>query len=268
MTKLKSIDRLLAIMAKLRNPTGGCPWDLEQTYKTIVPHTIEEAYEVAEAIENGDLESLRDELGDLLFQVVFYAQMADEDGLYDFYDIVEGICRKMESRHPHVFGSQQISDAAAQNVAWEDHKARERAEKRLLSDAPESVLDGVSVPLPSMTRAVKLQKRAARVGFDWEKASDVLDKIAEEAFELREEMDARSDKARLEDELGDLLFAVTNLARKLDVDPEQALRAGNMKFERRFKFIEGALRQRKKSPQESNLKEMESLWNEAKKAEV
>jgi nucleoside triphosphate diphosphatase len=267
MSNSKSIERLLTIMATLRNPDGGCPWDLEQTFKSIVPHTIEEAYEVAEAIENGDLDSLRDELGDLLFQVVFYAQMANEDGLYDFSDIVEGICQKMERRHPHVFGNQTIVDAEAQTVAWEDHKARERAVKRLKSDTPESVLDGVTLPLPAMTRAVKLQKRAARVGFDWEKAEDVLDKIKEEAIELRDEMDIDADKARLTDELGDLLFAVTNLARKFDIDPEQALRGGNMKFERRFRYIESQLLEKGKSPQDSDLNEMETLWNRAKETE-
>jgi ATP diphosphatase len=267
MTDSKSIERLLAIMAKLRNSDGGCPWDLEQTFESIVPHTIEEAYEVAEAIENGDLVSLRDELGDLLFQVVFYAQMANEDELYDFSDIVEGVCQKMERRHPHVFGGQTITDSAAQTVAWEDHKAKERANKRLKVDVPESVLDGVTVPLPAMTRAVKLQKRAARVGFDWEKAEDVLEKIAEEANELKDEMDIDAEKSRLTDELGDLLFAVTNLARKLDIDPEQALRGGNMKFERRFRYIENRLRERGKSPEDSNLSEMESLWSQAKETE-
>lgn len=263
MTDKKSIDRLLAIMAQLRNPDGGCPWDLEQTFASIVPHTIEEAYEVAEAIETGDLDALRGELGDLLFQVVFYAQMANEDGLYDFSDIVEGVCEKMENRHPHVFGDQTIADANAQTVAWEDHKARERAGKK----PQESVLDGVAVPLPALTRAVKLQKRAARVGFDWADAKDVLDKIAEEAAELSHEIIVEADKERVVDELGDLLFAVTNLARKLDVDPEQALRGGNAKFERRFKRIEQLLRNQGRSPEDPDLAEMEQLWNQAKEEE-
>ena len=267
MTEKQSINRLLGIMAQLRNPDGGCPWDLEQTFETIVPHTIEEAYEVAEAIENGDLTALRDELGDLLFQVVFYAQMADEEGLYDFSDIVEGVCKKMESRHPHVFGDLNIKNADAQTVAWEDHKARERANKKAASGIPESVLDGVAVPLPALTRAVKLQKRAARVGFDWTEAKDVLDKIAEEAAELSHEIDVKADKARITDELGDLLFAVTNLARKLEVDPEQALRGGNAKFERRFKRIEELLRDQGRSPKKADLAEMEILWVQAKDEE-
>jgi len=268
MTDKNSIDRLLGIMAQLRNPEGGCPWDLEQTFETIVPHTIEEAYEVAEAIENGDLNALQDELGDLLFQVVFYAQMADEEGLYDFSDIVEGVCEKMESRHSHVFGDLSIKDAEAQTVAWEDHKARERASKNGTSDIPESVLDGVAVPLPALTRAVKLQKRAARVGFDWTEAKDVLDKIAEEAAELSHEIDVKADKTRVIDELGDLLFAVTNLARKLEVDPEQALRGGNAKFERRFKRIEQFLRDQGRTPEDASLAEMEALWVQAKGEET
>jgi ATP diphosphatase len=194
--------------------------------------------------------------------------MANEDGLFDFSDIVKGICQKMERRHPHVFGNQTITDAEAQAVAWEDHKAKERSDKRLKTDIPESVLDGVSVTLPAMTRAVKLQKRAARVGFDWEKAEDVLDKIKEEVIELREEMDAYADKLGLMDELGDLLFAVTNLARKLDVDPEQALRGGNMKFERRFRYIESQLLKKNgRTPEDSDLNEMEFLWNQAKETE-
>ncbi len=267
MSNPNSIKRLLSIMAKLRNPDGGCPWDLKQTFKSITPHTIEEAYEVAEAIENGDFDSLRDELGDLLFQVVFYAQMANEDGLFDFSDVVEGICQKMERRHPHVFGNLTIADAEAQSVAWEDHKARERYGKRLKKGMSESALDGVSVTLPAMTRAVKLQKRAAWIGFDWEKAEDVLDKIKEEAIELREEMDADADELRLMDELGDLLFAVTNLARKLDVDSEQALRSSNMKFERRFRYIESQLLKKGKTPKDSDLDEMNVLWNQAKEME-
>jgi nucleoside triphosphate diphosphatase len=261
----RSIDRLLAIMARLRDPEGGCPWDREQSFATIAPHTIEEAYEVAEAIESGDLAGLKDELGDLLFQVVFYAQMAREEGRFDFEDIAAAICDKMERRHPHVFGQTHIPNAAAQTVQWETQKAAERAAKA--GDAESGTLDGVSTALPALTRAIKLQARAGRVGFDWPEPAQVLDKIAEEIDELREEIDQGVDKDRLEDELGDVLFACVNLARKLKIDPEGALRRGNRKFERRFRYIEQALAAQGRKPAEATLDEMEAFWVAAKHEE-
>ncbi len=260
-----AINRLLAIMARLRNPEGGCPWDLEQTFASIAPHTIEEAYEVVEAIEDGDKTALRDELGDLLFQVVFYAQMAKEEGSFDFAAVVDGICQKMERRHPHVFGQAIVADAEAQTVQWEAQKARERLAKA--GGRAPSALDGVSSALPAQTRALKLQARAARVGFDWPEAAQVLDKIEEEIGELRAEMVEEVDPDRLEDEMGDLLFACVNLARKLKIDPELALRRGNRKFDRRFRHIETALTAQGRTPSEAGLDEMEALWVEAKSLE-
>jgi MazG family protein len=261
----QALAQLLDIMARLRAPEGGCPWDLEQTYATIVPHTIEEAYEVADAIEKGDLAGLRDELGDLLFQVVFYAQMAREEGRFDFEDVARGICEKMIARHPHVFGETEIATADAQTVAWETRKAKEREAKA--GDAPVSALDGVAVALPAATRAFKLQKRAARVGFDWPDAGQVIAKIEEEIAEVRHEIAIDADADRLEDEIGDVLFACVNLARKLNIDPETALRRCNAKFERRFKAVERGLAERGKSADQATLDEMEALWVEAKLAE-
>lgn len=265
----RPIDRLLAIMARLRDPDGGCPWDLEQTFATIAPHTIEEAYEVAEAIETGDRMALRDELGDLLFQVVFYAQMAREEGSFDFDAIAAAISDKMIRRHPHVFGEGGgVDSAAAQVRAWEAQKAGERAEKAKGNGAaPPSALDGVTATLPAITRAQKLQDRAGRVGFDWPEAIQVLDKIAEEAAEVRAEIAGGAGRERLEDEVGDLLFACVNLARKLGIDAESALRRGNRKFERRFRSIEAALAAQGRSPKETSLEAMEELWIAAKRAE-
>ena len=260
-----SIERLLDIMARLRDPSGGCPWDIEQNYRSIVPHTIEEAYEVADAIERGDLVGLRDELGDLLFQVVFYAQMAREDGSFDFEAVVRGICEKMIARHPHVFGDTEIATAEAQTLAWESRKAEER--KARSGDLPLSALDGVALPLPAATRAVKLQKRAARVGFDWPDPQQVIAKIEEEIAEVRAEIVEDPDQDRLEDEIGDMLFACVNLARKLNIDPEQALRRCNAKFERRFRSVERGLAERGKSADQATLEEMEDLWVSAKHAE-
>lgn len=254
--------RLLDIMARLRDPQAGCPWDLEQTFATIAPHTIEEAYEVAEAIEAGDVAALKDELGDLLFQVVFYAQMAKEAGNFDFAAVAAAISDKMVRRHPHVFGEAKIESAERQTAAWEAQKARERQEK-----GEDSALAGVSVALPALTRALKLQKRAGRVGFDWPDALPVLDKIAEEAAELKRELEIGGDADRLEDELGDLLFAGVNLARKLGVDPERALRRSNRKFESRFRHIERALAAQGRSPPEASLEEMDALWEDAKRGE-
>ncbi|MBP7335759.1 nucleoside triphosphate pyrophosphohydrolase [Niveispirillum sp.] len=260
--------RLLEIMAKLRDPQGGCPWDLEQDFATIAPHTIEEAYEVADAILSGDMMAVKDELGDLLFQTVFYAQMGKERGLFDFDAIAGHIADKMIRRHPHVFGEVSVNTADDQVKHWEELKARERAEKAAASGIPPSALDGITPGLPALTRAVKLQKRAARVGFDWTRADEILDKIEEEIGELRAEIKAATmEKARVQDELGDLLFALVNLARRLDIDPETALRGTNHKFDRRFRFVEQNLEAQGKKPETSTLEEMESLWVEAKKTE-
>ncbi len=234
MNDKQPIHRLLHIMARLRDPEGGCPWDIEQDFRSIAPYTIEEAHEVADAIERGDLEDLRDELGDLLFQVVFHARMAEEKGAFAFDDVAAAISDKLERRHPHVFGDADIGDAQAQTVNWENIKAAERAER---GESDDSVLAGVSRGLPALRRAVKLQKRAARVGFDWPAVEPIFDKIQEEADELRAAM-ADDDADGIEEELGDLLFAVTNLARKLEVDPGGALRRSNHKFERRFRAME------------------------------
>lgn len=260
------MNRLLEIMQALRDPEDGCPWDREQNFATIVPHTIEEAYEVAETIEQGNFDELKDELGDLLFQVVFYAQLAREQGLFEFRDVVSGIEDKLVRRHPHVFGDETIADAAAQTEAWEQHKAIERAAKAPRDDHPASILDGVSAALPATTRAVKLQKRAARAGFDWPEAADVLDKIEEEIGELRAEL-RTGNRKRTQEETGDLLFAITNLARHVDVDPETALRHTNARFERRVRSIETRLASSGLSPREATLDEMEILWNEAKAEE-
>lgn len=257
------VDRLLEVMARLRDPQGGCPWDIQQTFATIVPHTIEEAYEVAEAIELGDIAQIKDELGDLLFQVVFYAQIGAEAGHFDFNAIAQGIADKMIRRHPHVFGSATIDTAEQQVVAWEALKAGERQGK---TDTPrQSALDGVSTTLPALTRALKLQKRAGRVGFDWPEVAPVFDKVAEEVVEIKHEMIDGSDPQRLRDEVGDLLFSCVNLARKLDVDPETALRAANRKFERRFHAVEAALADQGRSPADATLDEMDALWEAAKR---
>jgi MazG family protein len=253
----RSIDTLLAIMRELRRPMTGCPWDVEQTFETIAPYTIEEAYEVADAIERKDMGSLVDELGDLLLQVVYHAQMATEQRTFAFEDVVEAICRKMVRRHPHVFGEEKARSARVAKGFWESMKSREREEGT--EKSPESVLSGVPTALPALTRAVKLQAKAARVGFDWPSSEEVVAKIVEEANELRS---APADR-RLE-EFGDLLFAVANLARHLNVDAEAALRKANSKFERRFSHIENALRAKGKSPAQSTLGEMDALWNEAK----
>jgi ATP diphosphatase len=263
---MRNIDRLLAIMARLRDPAGGCPWDLDQTFRTIAPHTIEEAYEVADAIERDDLVDLREELGDLLFQVVFYAQMAKERGAWDFDDVAGAISDKMIRRHPHVFGTDSVETAEAMVGRWEDQKAREREAKAEAEGRRPSVLDGVIPGLPALTRALKLQRRAARVGFDWTEAAQILDKIEEEARELRAELAAR-DRDRIEDELGDLLFALVNLARRVEVEPETALRRTSAKFERRFRRVEDLLAEAGRSPEDATLDEMEALWTRAKREE-
>ncbi len=262
------IERLREVMRRLRDPQSGCPWDVEQSFATIAPYTIEEAYEVVEAIQQGDMDALKDELGDLLLQVVFHAQMADEEKKFDFDAVAAAIADKMIRRHPHVFGDVEIDGAAAQTKAWETQKAEERAAKAKASGAAPSALDGVTVALPALTRALKLQKRAGRVGFDWKEAPPILDKIAEELDELSEEMTAETqDVSRLEDEMGDLLFACVNLARHLDLDPESALRRTNAKFERRFRRVEALLAAQGKRPEGVELDEMERLWEQAKREE-
>jgi ATP diphosphatase len=257
------IERLIEIMALLRDPEKGCPWDIDQTFASIAPHTIEEAYEVVEAIEQNDMSALVDELGDLLLQVVFHARLAEEVSIFSFDDVVQAICDKLVRRHPHVFGNTKIHSAEAQVASWEAQKATEREEKTA-ADSPCSALEGVTRGLPALTRALKLQKRAARVGFDWFDAKDVLDKFDEEIKEMSAEMSLDPDPERLMDEMGDLLFTCVNMARKLDLDPETALRYGNEKFERRFKEVEALLAKDGKTPETSNLDEMEALWHKTK----
>lgn len=257
------IARLLAVMARLRDPEDGCPWDLEQTFETIAPYTIEEAYEVAEAVTVGDRAALKDELGDLLLQVVYHARMAEEEDSFGFDDVASAIAEKMIRRHPHVFGDATVADAADQTGAWERQKAEERARKAAAEGRTASVLEGVSSALPALMRAIKLQNRAARVGFDWPDTGPVLAKIEEEIGELREEI-ATGDADRLEDELGDVLFSVVNLARHLGVDPETALRRCNAKFERRFRGVEDRLAVQGQSPDRAGLGAMEALWVDIK----
>ena len=264
---LPPLERLLAVMARLRDPDGGCPWDLEQTYATIAPYTIEEAYEVADAIERDDLADLRDELGDLLLQVVFHAQMASEAGSFDFAAVAETVAEKMIRRHPHVFGTTEAEAAETVTVNWETIKAAERAAKA--KDGRPSALDGVARGLPALLRAVKLQKRAARVSFDWGAVAPVLAKIEEELDELKSEIvDSQPHPERLQDELGDLLFAVVNLARHLKIDPEAALRHTNNKFERRFRTLEAELTAGGADLAEAGLAAMEAAWQRAKAAEI
>lgn len=257
----RPIDRLLQIMARLRAPEGGCPWDVEQTFATIAPYTVEEAYEVADAIERGDLKDLKEELGDLLFQVVFHSRMAEELKVFAFDDVVDAVAEKLIRRHPHVFGDAGFRTAEEQTLAWEEIKAEERAGK-----AKTGVLDDVPAGLPALTRAVKLTKRAGRVGFDWPSTREVFDKLREELAELEVEIEA-GDAAKTREELGDLLFVVANLARKLDVEPEDALRAANAKFIRRFHHIEARLAEDGRTPHQSDLAEMDRLWDEARAAD-
>jgi nucleoside triphosphate diphosphatase len=266
----RDIARLLEIMAALRTPGSGCPWDLEQSFATIAPYTIEEAYEVADATARNDLRDLREELGDLLLQVVFHARMAQEQGAFDFGDVVHTLTEKLIRRHPHVFGDARGLSAEAVEGLWDQIKAEERAGKDSRdangSRAPAGALAGVPVVLPALTRALKLQAKAGKVGFDWNDPHAVLAKIREEADEIEAEL-AAGNRSAAADEVGDLLFAVVNLARHLDADPEAVLRATNQKFERRFAAIEEALAERGKTPQEATLAEMDALWDAAKAAE-
>jgi len=267
----RPIDRLLAIMARLRDPQNGCPWDVKQSFATIAPYTIEEAYEVAEAIEQNDMAALKDELGDLLLQVVFHARMAEEAGHFAFQDVASAIGDKMVSRHPHVFGDQDAATADDVKLTWEAQKEAERRAKAARenggSGAPLSALDGVTSALPALLRAEKLQKRAARVRFDWPDVQQVFDKLDEELGEIREEIDKGGDPDRLEDEVGDLLFVVANLARHLKVDPETALRRANAKFERRFRAMEVTLEALGEKAEDQTLETLEDLWQAAKRAE-
>jgi ATP diphosphatase len=256
-----ALRRLIAIMAALRDPAAGCPWDRAQSFASIAPYTIEEAYEVADAIARDDGPALQDELGDLLFQVVYHARMAEEAGRFGFPEVARSIADKMVRRHPHVFGAAAARDAAAQTEAWEVQKRAERAAR-----AERGTLAGIAVGLPALTRAAKLTARAGRVGFDWPDAAAVLDKLAEETAELRAELPG-ADPDRLADEVGDMLFVLANLARKLDLDPEDSLRRANAKFARRFGFIEDSLAAAGKTPADSSLEEMEALWQAAKAAE-
>jgi ATP diphosphatase len=255
---------LLDIMARLRDPVSGCAWDVEQSHASIAPYAIEEAYEVAEAIEAGDTAALRDELGDLLLQVVFHSQMAAEAGTFTFADVADGIATKLIRRHPHIFADAAQRDARGQTIAWEAQKAEERAAKRR---AAVSALDGVAVTLPALTRAQKLSARAARVGFDWPHLADLFAKLDEEVAELQAEI-PRADPERLADEMGDLLFVMANLCRKLGLDSESTLRAANAKFTRRFQSIEARLAAENRRPEEASLTEMEAHWAAVKRAET
>jgi nucleoside triphosphate diphosphatase len=267
LTPSRDIIRLLEIMAALRTPGTGCPWDLEQNFSTIAPYTIEEAYEVADAIERGDLGDLKEELGDLLLQVVFHARMAEEERLFDFGDVVSAITEKLIRRHPHVFGDEALRTTDSVNRMWDEIKAQEKAEKaaRNGGTVTEGALAGVPVVLPALTRALKLQSKASKVGFDWNDPRAVLHKIREEADEIEAELDRAPEAAAAE--VGDLLFAAVNLARHLEADPEAVLRRTNQKFERRFAAIEQALAARGKVPADATLAEMDALWNEAKARE-
>jgi len=252
------MQQLLEIMQRLRDPDNGCPWDVEQDFSSIAPFTIEEAYEVADAIARDNMTDLKDELGDLLFQVVFHAQMAQEQGDFDFDDVHQAVCDKMLRRHPHVFENLEIKDAAHQKQVWEVYKTAERKEK-----GEHSLMDGVPAGMAELQRSVKLQKRAAKVGFDWGSPGPVLDKFNEELQEMREAMSS-GDRDAMEDELGDLLFVATNLARQLDIDPGTALRRGNAKFEHRFSAMEDAVGGHD-GLDSMGLEEMESLWQQVKK---
>ena len=263
---MSDISRLLEIMAALRTPGTGCPWDLQQDFASIAPYTIEEAYEVADAIARGDLTDLREELGDLLLQVIFHARMAQEQGAFAFADVVATLTDKLVRRHPHVFGEAQGLTPSAVEGLWERIKSQERKAKPARDEGGESALAGVPVTLPALTRALKLQIKAARVGFDWNDPLAVLAKIAEEADEIEAEI-ANGDRTAAQAEVGDLLFAVVNLARHLGIDPETALRGSNLKFECRFAAIEQALAARGKTPMQATLTEMEELWTAAKTAE-
>ncbi len=269
----REISRLVEIMAALRHPKTGCPWDLEQDFATIAPYTIEEAYEVADAIERGDWNDLRDELGDLLLQPIYHARMAEEAGLFDFEDVVEAITKKMIRRHPHVFGDEAARKNGMAKGAWEKIKAEERVEKAANKTGSEdlekraaSVMDDIPANLPALQSAVRLQKRAARAGFDWDRLGEVMIKLHEEIGELTEAI-SDGDKSKIENEIGDILFTIANLSRHLAIEPDKALRTSNTKFRRRFSHIEARLELAGRSIEEAGLEEMEALWQDAKKTE-
>ena len=258
------IEELLAVMERLRDPKNGCPWDRQQNYESIAPYTIEEAYEVADAIDRKDIKALKSELGDLLFQVVFHARIAEEDNDFSFNDVVETITEKMVRRHPHVFSDMSFEDAEAQTANWEAHKEQERSKKAEEEGRLVSVLEDVPVNLPSLMRAEKLTKRAARVGFDWPETAQVVAKIDEELAEVKAEISDNASLNRIEDEIGDLLFTVANLARHFKLDPEHALKRTNRKFIDRFQYVERSLNEAGERPESVSLERMESLWQDAK----
>ena len=261
---MSAIENLLEIMRRLRDPVNGCPWDREQSYHTLVPYTLEEAYEVADAIEQNDLAHLPDELGDLLFQVVFYARIGEEHGQFDFEEVTQRICDKLVRRHPHVFADANIDSAEEQTHAWEEHKRQER-DRRAKADRA-GVLDGISLALPALVRAAKLQRRAARVGFDWPEVEGVLVKVREELAEIEAERESGAVPERLAEEVGDLLFSCVNLARHLRVEPEAALRTANIKFEQRFRHMENTLRATG-GVENASLEEMDTAWEAVKQSE-
>jgi len=258
--KTTGITALTDVMERLRNPETGCPWDIVQTFETIAPYTIEEAYEVADAIQSGDMEHVKEELGDLLLQVVFHARMAEEQGLFNFDDVAAGVAAKMVSRHPHVFGDENAETPSDVVSLWEDQKDKEKAKKPKVN---QSILDDVPLALPAIMRAQKLQKRAARVGFEWENAVDVLDKLEEEIAELREAIGSKGAE-EIHEEIGDMMFCVVNFGRMLDVDCEQSLRDTNDKFKRRFNGIEDELKLKNKQFSEVDLEELEEIWQAQK----
>lgn len=264
---MNKTQTLLDVMARLRDPETGCPWDKQQTFKSIISHTLEEVYEVVDAIEDNDMTALREELGDLLFQVVFYAQIAKEAGEFDFNDVAAGIADKLVRRHPHVFAEAEIADAGAQTLAWEAHKERERAAKAVAENRLPSVLDNVPQALPAITRAGKLQRRAARLGFDWDDMYQVLDKIEEEVGEIRQAMDDGANKAEMEHEIGDLIFASINLARHNDIDAEAAVRGVNRRFESRFRRVESLANEQNQLLADLSLEQMDVYWEQAKQEE-
>ena len=259
---MKDVDDLLKIMAILRDPVKGCPWDRQQTHTSILPFTIEEVYELAEAIQQNDVDAIRDELGDLLFQIVFYSQMSSESGDFEFTDVVKNLGEKLKRRHPHVFGEENFNTVAQQSLSWEMIKTKEG---KVSSDENHGLLENISPALPALIHALKLQKKAATVGFDWGETGPVLEKIEEEILEIRDEMKTEIDKDRLAEEIGDVLFACVNFARHVGVDAETALMAANRKFKDRFKYIETQLAAQGKTLDEASLEEMEQLWQQAKR---
>lgn len=260
----KPIDRLLAIMAQLRDRKNGCPWDVEQDFSSIAPHTLEEAYEVADAIERKDMKSLREELGDLLLQVVFHSQMAKEEGIFSFDDVAQGICDKLVSRHPHVFGDAKIATSAEQVQAWEEHKAKEKA---AAGASPDDIFGGITLSLPAMTRAIKLQKRAEKLGFDWPQAELIFEKLDEEVRELRHVLDTKGSHDETLEEIGDMIFTCVNLARKLGVDPEEAVRFCNRKFINRVHYMQNQLELKRLNIKSASFQELNDLWDQAKISE-